>query len=149
MDIFRGDRYCITPAFGARRIVHGWMTPGIFVAFIIAVFKLYDPVRKFALFHNSFQQALGASSEIFKFMDVKDEVRESLTRSRSAVLEEDCLRQRQLLLRLGQWPARGASSHHSGRESRRNSRAGGLQRIWQEHAGLACPTVFDATQEQF
>src|SRR5262249_21932918 len=43
---------------------------------IIAVFKLYDPVRKFALFHNSFQQALGASSQIFKFMDIHDEVRE-------------------------------------------------------------------------
>ena len=38
--------------------------------------KLYDPVRKFALFYNNFQQALGASSEIFKFMDVTDEVQE-------------------------------------------------------------------------
>ena len=28
--------------------------------------RLYDPVRKFALFNNSFQQALGASEEIFK-----------------------------------------------------------------------------------
>src|SRR5262249_38361520 len=37
---------------------------------------LYDPVRKFALFNNSFQQALGASSEIFRFMDIEDEVRE-------------------------------------------------------------------------
>jgi subfamily B ATP-binding cassette protein MsbA len=52
------------------------MKPEIFVAFIIAVFKLYDPVRKFALFYNNFQQALGASSEIFKFMDVQDEVQE-------------------------------------------------------------------------
>ena len=40
------------------------------------MFKLYDPVRKFALFNNNFQQALGASSEIFKFMDTEDEVRE-------------------------------------------------------------------------
>ena len=52
------------------------MKPETFVAFIIAVFKLYDPVRKFALFHNSFQQALGASSQIFKFMDIRDEVQE-------------------------------------------------------------------------
>jgi len=35
-------------------------------------------VRKFALFHNNFQQALGASSEIFKFMDIRDEVQEKL-----------------------------------------------------------------------
>ncbi|MBV9340833.1 MAG: ATP-binding cassette domain-containing protein, partial [Acidobacteria bacterium] len=33
-------------------------------------------VRKFALFHNSFQQALGASAEIFRLMDVCDEVEE-------------------------------------------------------------------------
>ncbi len=61
---------------GRDRIAHGQMTPGIFVAFITAVFSLYNPVRKFALFNNNFQQALGASSEIFKFMDVKDDVRE-------------------------------------------------------------------------
>ena len=37
---------------------------------------MYDPVRKFALFYNSFQQALGASEEIFHFMDAQDEVQE-------------------------------------------------------------------------
>jgi ATP-binding cassette, subfamily B, bacterial MsbA len=42
----------------------------------VAVFKLYDPVRKFALFNNNFQQAIGASSEIFRFMDIEDEVQE-------------------------------------------------------------------------
>ena len=48
------------------------------MAFIIAVFKLYEPVRKFAQFNNNFQQAMGASSEIFRFMDIEDEVRERL-----------------------------------------------------------------------
>jgi subfamily B ATP-binding cassette protein MsbA len=51
-------------------------TAGTFLAFIVAVFKLYDPVRKFAIFNNNFQQALGASSEIFKFIDAEDEVKE-------------------------------------------------------------------------
>ena len=61
---------------GRERIAHNQMTPGIFVAFITAVFSLYNPVRKFALFYNNFQQALGASSEIFRFMDLEDDVRE-------------------------------------------------------------------------
>ena len=61
---------------GRDRIAHNQMTPGVFVAFITAVFSLYNPVRKFALFNNNFQQALGASSEIFKFMDAEDEVPE-------------------------------------------------------------------------
>src|SRR5260221_1341469 len=51
------------------------MSAGRFVGFIIAVFKLYDPVRKFALFNNSFQQALGASQEIFRFMDEEQEIK--------------------------------------------------------------------------
>jgi len=76
MDIFGAIAIVLLLLLGRQQIVHGWMTPGIFVAFIIAVFKLYDPVRKFALFHNSFQQALGASSEIFKFMDIPNEVEE-------------------------------------------------------------------------
>jgi subfamily B ATP-binding cassette protein MsbA len=37
---------------------------------------MYNPVRKFAVFNNSFQQALGASSQLFKFMDTQDVVLE-------------------------------------------------------------------------
>jgi subfamily B ATP-binding cassette protein MsbA len=59
---------------GRNRIAHGQMTTGSFLGFVIAVFALYDPVRKFALFYNSFQQALGASEEIFRFMDAQDDV---------------------------------------------------------------------------
>ena len=61
---------------GRDQINHHVFTAGTFLAFIIAVFKLYEPVRKFALFNNNFQQAIGASSEIFRFMDIEDEVRE-------------------------------------------------------------------------
>jgi subfamily B ATP-binding cassette protein MsbA len=76
MDIFGMVGVALLLLFGREQIKDGRMTPGVFVAFITAVFSLYNPVRKFALFNNNFQQALGASSEIFKFMDLKDEVRE-------------------------------------------------------------------------
>ena len=61
---------------GRNEILHGHMTMGLFGAFIILLFKLYDPVRKFAYFYNSFQQALGASSSIFGFFDAEDDVKE-------------------------------------------------------------------------
>ncbi|HSK43058.1 MAG TPA: ABC transporter ATP-binding protein [Candidatus Binatia bacterium] len=61
---------------GRNQIKTGAMTPGIFIAFIIAVFRLYDPVRKMAFFNNSFQQALGASQEIFRFIDEEDDIQE-------------------------------------------------------------------------
>lgn len=62
--------------FGRNLIQNGTFTSGNFLVFLIALFKLYDPVRKFALFYNNFQQALGASSNIFEYMDDRDEVRE-------------------------------------------------------------------------
>ena len=61
---------------GRNEIMHGHMTMGLFGAFIILLFKLYDPVRKFAYFYNSFQQAMGAPSSIFSFFDTEDDVKE-------------------------------------------------------------------------
>jgi len=61
---------------GRNEIQHGRMTMGMFGAFIILLFKLYDPVRKFAYFYNSFQQAMGASISIFGFFDAEDDVKE-------------------------------------------------------------------------
>ncbi|HTB96013.1 MAG TPA: ABC transporter ATP-binding protein [Terracidiphilus sp.] len=61
---------------GRNEILHGRMTMGLFGAFIILLFKLYDPVRKFAYFYNSFQQAMGASASIFVFFDATDDVKE-------------------------------------------------------------------------
>jgi len=76
MDIFGAVGIALMLLVGRQQISAHHMTPGVFLAFIVAVFKLYEPVRKFALFNNNFQQAIGASSELFKFIDTQDEVRE-------------------------------------------------------------------------
>jgi subfamily B ATP-binding cassette protein MsbA len=76
MDILGSVAIALLLLMGRDQINHHVFTAGTFLAFIIAVFKLYDPVRKFAIFNNNFQQAIGASSEIFRFMDIEDEVRE-------------------------------------------------------------------------
>lgn len=61
---------------GRDQIVKHRMTDGEFFAFIAAVIMLYDPIRKFSGFYNSFQQALGASESVFRFMDEQDDVPE-------------------------------------------------------------------------
>ncbi len=61
---------------GRNEIKSGHMTLGVFGAFIILLFKLYDPVRRFATYYNSFQQAMGASSSIFGYFDARDDVEE-------------------------------------------------------------------------
>jgi subfamily B ATP-binding cassette protein MsbA len=76
MDILGAIAIALLLLMGRDAINKHVFTAGTFLAFIVAVFKLYDPVRKFALFNNNFQQAVGASSEIFRFMDIEDEVRE-------------------------------------------------------------------------
>ncbi|HEV7550913.1 MAG TPA: ABC transporter ATP-binding protein [Candidatus Angelobacter sp.] len=76
MDIIGALAIALLLWVGRNQINSGAMTPGVFIAFIIAVFRLYDPVRKMAFFNNSFQQALGASQEIFRFIDEPDEVQE-------------------------------------------------------------------------
>jgi subfamily B ATP-binding cassette protein MsbA len=76
MDIIGAAAIAVLLWLGRNQIKSHYFTTGVFFGFIVAVFKLYDPVRKFALFNNSFQQVLGASSEIFRFMDEEDEIKE-------------------------------------------------------------------------
>jgi ATP-binding cassette, subfamily B, bacterial MsbA len=79
---------------GRTEIKNGHMTVGVFGAFLFLLFKLYDPLRRFAFFYNSFQQAMGASASIFTFFDAEDDVKErprarTLTRFRQSVKFED------------------------------------------------------------
>jgi subfamily B ATP-binding cassette protein MsbA len=83
MDAIGAVGIALLLLLGRDKIMQGTMSLGDFIVFIVAVFSLYDPVRKFALYYNSFQQALGASEEIFRFMDAQDDVRE---KKRAAVL---------------------------------------------------------------
>ena len=80
MDAFGAVAIALLILLGRDSIKHGYLSEGFFIAFIIAVFKLYEPVRKFGQFNNNFQQALGASEQIFNFLDAQDEVRENPTR---------------------------------------------------------------------
>lgn len=85
MDIFGAIAIALLLWMGRNEIQHGHMTLEVFIPFIVALFKLYDPVRRFASYYNSFQQALGASVSIFTFFDTKDEVKEH---SRAARLKQ-------------------------------------------------------------
>jgi subfamily B ATP-binding cassette protein MsbA len=76
MDIIGAIAIALLILMGRDYIKLHVFTAGSFLAFIVAVFKLYDPVRKFSQFNNNFQQAIGASSAIFTFLDSKDDIAE-------------------------------------------------------------------------
>jgi subfamily B ATP-binding cassette protein MsbA len=76
MDIFGAIAIALLLLLGREQIAHNELTLGAFIAFVAEVLSMYNPVRKFAVFNNSFQQALGASSQLFKFMDTVDAITE-------------------------------------------------------------------------
>jgi ATP-binding cassette, subfamily B, bacterial MsbA len=76
MDTFGAIAIALLLLLGREQIAHNELTLGAFIAFVAAVLSMYNPVRKFAVFNNSFQQALGASSQLFTFMDTQDLVLE-------------------------------------------------------------------------
>jgi subfamily B ATP-binding cassette protein MsbA len=76
MDIFGSIAVALLLLLGRNKIIHGELGPEDFVTFVGLVLSMYNPVRKFAMFNNSFQQALGASSQLFQFMDSQDVVLE-------------------------------------------------------------------------
>lgn len=76
MDILGSIAIALLLLLGRERIIHHELDLSAFVTFVAAVLSMYNPARKFAVFNNSFQQALGASSQLFRFMDTQDVVGE-------------------------------------------------------------------------
>jgi ATP-binding cassette, subfamily B, bacterial MsbA len=76
MDFIASIAIALLLLLGRGRIQHGAMTMSGFITFTVAVVSMYGPVRKFAVYYNNFQQALGASSSIFDFVDAADDVQE-------------------------------------------------------------------------
>jgi ATP-binding cassette, subfamily B, bacterial MsbA len=75
MDALGAVAIALLLLVGRGRILRG-DTAGTFITFLAAVIVLYDPVRKMPTYYNSFQQAVGASEAIFRFIDEQDEVRQ-------------------------------------------------------------------------
>lgn len=94
MDTIGSIAIALLLVIGRNEIKSGQMSGAVFMTFVIALFKLYDPVRRFAFYYNNFQQALGASSSIFSYFDTKDDVVErpnavNLTRFQNSIGFDD------------------------------------------------------------
>jgi ATP-binding cassette, subfamily B, bacterial MsbA len=59
--------------YARAQIINQRMTSGVLIAFIIALIKLYDPVRRMSGINNSFQQAFGASGRVFEILSLETE----------------------------------------------------------------------------
>src|SRR5215471_13584027 len=62
--------------YARRNISEGHMTPGDFAAFLVTMFKSYDPIRRLSRLQHDLQQGLTSSARIFKIMDEQVEMRD-------------------------------------------------------------------------
>jgi ATP-binding cassette, subfamily B, bacterial MsbA len=62
--------------YARDQIKHGLMTPGIFLAFIYAMFNSYMPIKRIGYIYQQFQAALGASTQVFTYLDRREEISE-------------------------------------------------------------------------
>jgi subfamily B ATP-binding cassette protein MsbA len=53
------------------------MTVGMFFAFVYALFKLYEPVKRMGAVYQQFQQAQGATTQVFAYLDLSQEEQDS------------------------------------------------------------------------
>jgi subfamily B ATP-binding cassette protein MsbA len=62
--------------YAQRSIKAGDMSLGAFAAFLVAMFKAYDPIRRLSRLQHDMQQGLTSSARIFKIMDEEVEMRD-------------------------------------------------------------------------
>ncbi len=51
-------------------------TTGAFVGFLYCLIKMYEPIKRLTGVHNSFQQAIGASEQVFSFLEAQPEIKD-------------------------------------------------------------------------
>jgi subfamily B ATP-binding cassette protein MsbA len=74
--------------YAREQIKAGSMSTGEFTSFVIALFLLYEPVKRLTGIHNIFQQALGASQKVFEYLDRDQQVKERPGAARLARFEK-------------------------------------------------------------
>lgn len=62
--------------YARSRVLEGAITAGEFGGFLIALLRLYEPVKRLAGIHAIFQQALGASQKVFDYLDAEERIQD-------------------------------------------------------------------------
>ncbi len=65
--------------YARDKIRHQEMTVPIFIVFVYSLFKLYEPVKRMGNVYQQFQQAQGATTQVFAYLDLAQEEQDSAT----------------------------------------------------------------------
>jgi len=73
MEILGALVFAMVLLYARDQIRLGLMTIGTFGTFIYALLRVYEPVKRMGIIYNQFQQALGASAQVFAYLDLPEE----------------------------------------------------------------------------
>jgi subfamily B ATP-binding cassette protein MsbA len=73
MDVLGAVVIAMILLYARGEIKLGRMSSGSFLAFTYALFKAYEPIKRLGSIYQLFVQALGTSSQVFKFLDLPEE----------------------------------------------------------------------------
>src|SRR5437588_7431924 len=73
MDLLQPVVIALLLLYARDKIRLQQMTLGMFFAFVVALFKSYEPVKRMGSVYQQFQQAEGATIQVFKFLDLVEE----------------------------------------------------------------------------
>ena len=73
MDILQPVVISLLLLYARDRIQHKQMTVPLFIAFVYALFKSYEPIKRMGSVYQQFQQAQGATTQVFAYLDLKEE----------------------------------------------------------------------------
>ena len=60
--------------YARTEIMYHAQTTGGFVVFLYALIKTYEPIKRLTGVHNSYEQALGASEQVFYYLDIHPDI---------------------------------------------------------------------------
>jgi len=73
MDLLQPVVIALLLLYARQRIRLHELTLGLFVAFVYALFKSYEPVKRMGTIYQQFQQAQGATTQVFSYLDLAEE----------------------------------------------------------------------------
>jgi len=78
MDILSAVVFALVLLYAREEIKGGVMTTGTFFTFVYALFKAYEPVKGMGGVYQQFEQTHGATTQVFSFLALQEEVEEHL-----------------------------------------------------------------------
>jgi subfamily B ATP-binding cassette protein MsbA len=81
MEMLSGIATATVIAYGGMQVINGHTTPGGFFSFIVAFIAAYKPLKSLSDLNNNLQDGLAAAERVFKLLDTKPAVINSINAS--------------------------------------------------------------------